>query len=553
MKLSKRRGALVAAGIAAAMMLSACGSDEGGSNNGGGEGDASGGSFSIYIGEPENPLIPGNTNETEGGQVVDSLWTGLVQYDPDTNEPTFNGVAESIESDDATTWTVTLKDGWTFHDGTPVNAESFVNAWNYIAYSPNAQGNSYFFGTIAGYDDLQAPTDADGNATGDPAATEMSGLKVVDDLTFTVELSSPYAQWPTTVGYTAFFPMPQAFFDDPEAFGEQPIGNGPFKADEPFVPGQGITLTRFEEYGGDDKANADEVRYVVYAEVDTAYTDLQGGNVDIIDTLPPDAIASAQDEFGDRYIETVQGDITSLGFPTYDARFADPDVRRAFSMPIDREAITEAIFEGTRTPATSFLNPVIAGYRDDACDACVLNVEEANSLLDEAGFDRSQPVDLWFNGGAGHDAWVEAIGNQLRENLGIEYVLRGELDFSEYLPLRDAKGMTGPFRDGWIMDYPTAENFLGPLYTTAALPPSGSNNSFYSNPEFDALVAEGNAAASDEDAIAAYQAAEDLLVRDMPEAPLWYRLNQGAHSENVENVIIDAFGRIDAAAVRVVG
>ena len=553
MKLSKRRGALVAAGIAAAMMLSACGSDEGGSNNGGGEGDASGGSFSIYIGEPENPLIPGNTNETEGGQVVDSLWTGLVQYDPDTNEPTFNGVAESIESDDATTWTVTLKDGWTFHDGTPVNAESFVNAWNYIAYSPNAQGNSYFFGTIAGYDDLQAPTDADGNATGDPAATEMSGLKVVDDLTFTVELSSPYAQWPTTVGYTAFFPMPQAFFDDPEAFGEQPIGNGPFKADEPFVPGQGITLTRFEEYGGDDKANADEVRYVVYAEVDTAYTDLQGGNVDIIDTLPPDAIASAQDEFGDRYIETVQGDITSLGFPTYDARFADPDVRRAFSMAIDREAITEAIFEGTRTPATSFLNPVIAGYRDDACDACVLNVEEANSLLDEAGFDRSQPVDLWFNGGAGHDAWVEAIGNQLRENLGIEYVLRGELDFSEYLPLRDAKGMTGPFRDGWIMDYPTAENFLGPLYTTAALPPSGSNNSFYSNPEFDALVAEGNAAASDEDAIAAYQAAEDLLVRDMPEAPLWYRLNQGAHSENVENVIIDAFGRIDAAAVRVVG
>jgi oligopeptide transport system substrate-binding protein len=549
-KLSKRNSSLVATAIAAALLMTACGSDEGGEEGSAPEG---GGSFSIYIGEPENPLIPGNTSETEGGQVVDSIWTGLVQYDHKTNEPAFTGVAESIESDDATNWTVTLKDGWTFHDGTPVNAESFVNAWNYIAYSPNAQGNSYFFNDIAGYADLQAPTDAEGNPTGDPAATEMSGLKVVDDLSFTVELSSPYAQWPTKVGYTAFFPMPQAFFDDPAAFGEQPIGNGPFKADEPFVPGQGITLTRFDDYAGEDKANADEVKYVVYAEVDTAYTDLQGGNVDIIDTLPPDAISSAKDEFGDRYIETVQGDITSLGFPTYDPRFADPQVRRAFSMAIDREAITKAIFDGTRTPATSFLNPVINGYRDDACDACELNVEEANRMLDEAGFDRSQPVDLWFNGGAGHDAWMEAIGNQLRDNLKVDYVLRGELDFSEYLPLRDAKGMTGPFRDGWIMDYPTAENFLGPLYTTAALPPAGSNNSFYSNPEFDALVTKGNAASNDEEAIAAYQAAEDILVRDMPEAPLWYRLNQGAHSEKVDNVIIDAFGRIDAAAVKVVG
>jgi ABC-type oligopeptide transport system substrate-binding subunit len=552
-KLSKRNSSLVATAIAAAMLMTACGGgDDESSEEGGDSAAQSGGSFSIYIGQPENPLIPGNTNETEGGQVVDSLFTGLVQYDPETNEPVFNGVAESIESDDATTWTVTLNDGWTFHDGSPVNAESFVNAWNYTAYSPNAQGNSYFFSNVVGYDELQAPTDAEGNPAGDPAADAMSGLRVIDDLTFEVELSSPYAQWPTATGYTAFFPLPEAFYDDPDAFGEQPIGNGPFKADEPFVPDQGITLTRYDDYAGEDKANADEVTYAVYAELETAYTDLQGGNVDIIDTLPPDAIPSAADEFGDRAIETVQGDITSLGFPTYDARYADPRVRRAISMAIDREAITEAIFNGTRQPATSFINPVVAGHRDDACDVCELNVDEANALLDEAGFDRSQPIELWSNGGAGHEAWVEALGNQLRTNLGVEFTLRMELDFSEFLPLRDAKGMTGPFREGWIMDYPIAENFLGPLYGTAAQAPAGSNTTFYGNPEFDALIQEGNGAETDEDAIAAYQAAEDLLIADLPSAPLWYRVNIGAHSENVQNVIIDAFGRIDAASVEVV-
>ncbi|MGY1710672.1 ABC transporter substrate-binding protein [Geodermatophilus sp. SYSU D00758] len=551
MRLSKRSAAFIATGLSGAMVLSACGGgdDEGGTGAAGGDG----GSFSVYIGEPENPLVPGNTNETEGGQIVDSLFTRLVQYDVETNEAVFTGVAESIESEDQQTWTVNLKEGWTFHDGTPVTAQSFVDAWNYTAYSPNAQGNSYFFSNIAGYDQLQAPTDDAGNVTGEPAATEMSGLRVIDDQTFEVELTSPYAQWPTTTGYTAFAPLPEAFFEDPEGFGEQPIGNGPFQAEEALVPGQGITLTRYEDYAGETEGNADSVEYRIYTEQNTAYTDLQAGNVDIVDQLPPEVIASAEGEFGDRYIETAQGDITSLGFPTYDQRFADPNVRKAFSMAIDRQAISDAIFNGTRTPATSYISPVVDGFREDACQVCDLDVEEANRLLDEAGFDRSQPVDLWFNAGAGHDAWMEAIGNQIRENLGVDYNLQGNLDFSEYLPLQDAQGMTGPFRSGWIMDYPVAENFLGPLYSTAAIPPAGSNVTFYSNPEFDQALAAGNSAESNDAAIEAYQNAEDILLEDLPAAPLFYRLNQGAHSENVDNVIIDAFGRVRVADVQVVG
>src|ERR671918_454048 len=168
--------------------------------------------------------------------------------------------------DDQTTWTITLNEGWTFHDGTPVTAEDYVNTWNWVAYSPNANDNSYFFANIVGYDDLQAETDAEGNPAGEPAATEMSGLEVVDETTFTVELTGPFAQFPITLGYTAFFPLPQAFFDqgaDPVAFGAQPIGNGPFMAEEPFVPGEGVTLTKYEDYAGEDPANADEVEYRV--------------------------------------------------------------------------------------------------------------------------------------------------------------------------------------------------------------------------------------------------------------------------------------------------
>ena len=135
-----------------------------------------------------------------------------MQYD-DQGGVAYTGVADSITSDDSTTWTVTLKDGWTFHDGTPVTAASFVDAWNYTAYSPNAQSASYFFANVEGYDALQAETDDAGNVTTPPSAEEMTGLKVVDDQTFTVTLSAPFAQFPVTVGYNAFYPMPESFVD----------------------------------------------------------------------------------------------------------------------------------------------------------------------------------------------------------------------------------------------------------------------------------------------------------------------------------------------------
>ncbi len=554
MKLSKRRSALVAAGLSAALLLSACGGgddSDSGSGGGSGGGGEAGGTYSLYVGEPENPLVPGNTTESEGHQVISSLWTGLVEYAAD-GEVQYTGVAESIESEDNITWTVTLKDGWTFHDGTPVTSQSFVDAWNYTAYSPNAQGASYFFSNIAGYDELQAPVDeATGEPTGEPAAQEMSGLQVVDDQTFTVTLATPFAQFPVTVGYNAFYPLPESFFEDPEAAGTRPVGNGPYQAEDDFVPGTGFTVTRFEDFAGEQPGNADSVEFRVYADLNTGYTDLQGGNLDVLPDMPPDALASAQDELGDRFLEAPSSGFTYLGFPTYDQRYSDPRVRQAFSMAVDRQEISDAIFNGSRTPADAYVAPVVDGYREGACEYCELDVDRANQLLDEAGFDRSQPIELWFNAGAGHDAWVQAAGNQLRENLGIEYTLRGDLDFAEYLPLLDEQGVTGPFRLAWSMDYPSPQNYLEPLYSTAALPPAGSNATFYQNPEFDELIRQGNSASSNEEAIELYNQAEDLLLEDMPIIPMFFDLEQAAHSENVSNVVIDVFGDIDVAGVTV--
>ena len=535
---------LLAGLLAVPLLITACGGNSGNSGDKSTTGGKSGGSFSLYIGEPEH-LIPQNTNESSGSEVLNALFTGLVTYDQKTTElqvgdnaPDAN--AQSIESTDQTNWTIKLKDGWTFHNGEPVDAASYVRAWNAGALSTNAYGNSYFFENIVGYDDLQA---AEGKT---PKAKEMSGLKVVDATTFTVQLKAPFSQFPLTVGYNAFYPLPKSYEADPKAYEEQPVGNGPFQMDGAWAHNQSIKVKRFDAFKG-NKSKADAVTFAIYSDINTAYNDLLAGNLDVLDSVPPEQLASAKKEFGDRFIERPSSSFTYVGFPTYDKAFSDPKLRRAFSMAIDRQPIIDAIFNGSFQPAKSVVSPVVAGSRPDPCGAnCAYDPVAAKKLFDEAG-GYSGTLTLWFNSGAGHEKWMEAVSNQLRTNLGIKTIKFKSLDFAEYLGLLDAEKVTGPFRLGWVMDYPSPQNYLEPIYGT-----TGSSNNFgYSNPKVDDLIKQGNAAADVDAGIALYNQAEDLILQDMPVIPMWFGKVQGAHSDKVDNVSISAFTNINTSEITV--
>ncbi|HWB73104.1 MAG TPA: ABC transporter substrate-binding protein [Egibacteraceae bacterium] len=508
---------------------------------------AQGGEFSVYVCEPEH-LVPQNTNETCGAEVLNALFTGLVDYDPQSAQPV-NAVAESIESEDQRVWTIQIADGWTFHDGSPVTAQSFIDAWNWGAYAPNAAGNAHFFEKIEGYEALQCPEGQEleeGGCRVEPPVTEMTGLTLHDDRTFEVTLNAPFSQFPLTVGYTAFYPLPRVFFDDPEAFEESPVGNGPFQMDGSWEHNQRIRVTRYDDYAG-DPAEAQAVEFRIYSEIDTAYNDLLAGNLDVMDDIPSAQIERAKQEFGDNFIEDESSSFTYIGFPLYQSEFQNKDLRQAFSMAIDRQAITEAIRTDS-VPATGLVGPVVAGSREDACgQLCEYNPERARQLFDQAG-GWEGTLTLWFNSGADHDQWMQAVANQLRTNLGIEDIRFETLEFAEYLEKLDQETVTGPFRLGWVMDYPSPQNYLEPIYST-----TGSSNNFtYSNPEVDQLIERGNAAGSIEDGIDFYHQAEDLILEDMPNIPMFFGRVTGAHSDRVDNVIVDAFTRINVADIEVV-
>lgn len=301
--------------------------------------------------------MPSNTQESNGGIVVDSLFSQLVDYDPQGKIVMSN--AKSVDTKDNKTFTVTLKDGWTFHDGTPVTAESYVKAWNWGANAKNNQLNSSWYSDIKGYEDVHPEK-------GDPKSQEMSGLKVVDDKTFTIELNTPIPYFVYKLGYTAFSPLPESFFKDPKAAGEKPVGNGPYQ----FVSWdhkKSIVVKRFDAYKGDNKAKNGGVTFKNYTTLEAAYEDLKSDNVDVLRQIAPKDLPVYRDDLGDRAVDQPYSAIQSIvpAFYTKDWKKINPKVLQGLSMAIDRDTITKTVLQGTREPATGFVAKGVLGYQDN--------------------------------------------------------------------------------------------------------------------------------------------------------------------------------------------
>ena len=140
-----------------------------------------------------------------------------------------------------------------------------------------------------GWDDLQSE-DPDGEEgpqkAPEPKAKTMSGLKKIDDFSFTVTLAAPFVGWPATVGYSGFFPMAEACLADMKACNETPIGNGPYKIEGSWRHNVGVTVVRNADFAG-NKGKADKLEFKIYDKIDTGYADFEAGELDIWDGVPP--------------------------------------------------------------------------------------------------------------------------------------------------------------------------------------------------------------------------------------------------------------------------
>ena len=536
MTVSTRAARGLVAATAAALLLTACsGSSSSGSGSSSSGSSASGagkGNVVAWSSEPQNPLIPANTNETGGTKIIDSIDAGLVYYD--AKGAPHNDLAQSISTSDQVNYAIALKSGQKWSDGSPVTAKNFVDAWNYAALSTNAQLLSSFFAPIDGYAAVSATP---------PTAKTLSGLKVVDDTHFTVKLSRPQADFALQLGYIAFYPLPAKAFTDIKAYGQAPLADGPYMLKSPtaWQHNVKIDLVPNPTYTGPRKAQNGGLTLSFYQSSESAYNDLLSGTLDVLDDVPTSALSTFQKDLGTRAFNQPAAIFQSFTIPEKLAHFSGAEGalrRQAISYAIDRPTITKAIFKGTRTPAKDFTTPVIAGFSGGVAGNEVLTYNAAKAKQLWAQADAISPwsgtFTLAYNADSSHQAWVDAVCNGLKNVLGIQAQGKPYPTFSALRKDITARTTTGAFRSGWQADYPGLYDFIQPLYYTKA----SSNDGDYSNPQLDKLIDQAASAKTLNESNQLLNQAQTILFKDLPAIPLWYSNVSGGYSQNVSSVQI---------------
>lgn len=532
--------------FALALVAAACSSDDdddeaGRETTGGETSEPAGGTLvdlqNFSAGEPDH-IDPGLAGVTQGAQIATLVFDGLTEFDyTDRENPELKGqVAEEWSSEDGgTTWVFRLKDDQVFSDGTPVTPTSFKEAWELAASDEYASRVARFFAPIEGAAEVTGGT-----------AEEMSGLVADDEAnTLTVTLTQPLAEFPAIVTHTVFSPKTEEGIAAGADYEEEVmVGNGPFVMAEPWQREESITLERNDEwnggiYGDGELAKLDRIEFRISADVESQFTDFEGGGGQT-GYIPPARYADATSQY-----EAVTDQ--SLGLYFFYVNQDDPQIggednrklRQAISAAIDREAINETVYDGSRRLATGITPPGVAGYEAGLCgDLCTRDEDRAKELFAEweaEGGKLDGPLKLSFNGGGGHEDVVAIIQDNLKTTLGIETTLDGR-EPETYFEEMNKPGGCVICRAAWLWDYPSYDSAIYSLFHSSSI--GGDNASRYSNPEVDALLDEARATTEDEARFDLYRRVETQVLEDMALLPIVWYAGQIALADEVEDFVL---------------
>lgn len=474
----------------------------------GGE-DAPAGTFVAAIGQQPDQLDPHVTSAYASFQVLENVYDTLVVPNADTLEMEPSLATGWEVSDDDLTWTFTLEEGVTFHDGSEFDAADVVYSYNRII--DEELSNAFRFATVAA---VEAP----------------------DPQTVVITVSEPTPNLLANLGgFKGMAILPEGAADELDLATEA-NGTGPFQ-----LVDQGpdaITLEAFaDHWGGAPAVDAVEFRFI--SEPTTALTELQTGGIHWTDNIPPQQIEQLS---GDDALVLETTPSTDYWYWTANFAvepFGDPLVREALAYAIDREAITQAATFGagsanqTAIPEGSFYASDHAPYSHDP--------ERAQSLLDEAGV-AGLSMNLMVTDEFPQTVTAaEVIAANLAE-VGITVDIQTET-FATWLD-RQAQGDFDSLMLGWLGNIDPFDYYHG-----QHLSDGGFNSQGYVNEEVDALLVEAASTTDEDERKVLYDEAVQMIVDD---GSYWYLYNPDvvqAWSPDVEGYQIRADRAIDFSAV----
>jgi oligopeptide transport system substrate-binding protein len=436
------------------------------------------------------------------------IFSGLVRFD-DNLEIVPDIAGDWQISDDGLVYTFYLRDDVFFQNGQAVTAEDFKYSWE-RACRPvtGSQTVATYLGDIVGADKVLAGEEE-----------EISGIEVIGDYTLKVTIDEPRSYFLSKLTFVTAFVVNRNNVESGKDWWRYPDGSGPFKLKQ-WQQGSLLVLEKNDYYHPESSFSGVElVNYHLWA----------GRPMDLYETGQIDVAQVGQayidkitDPRGDFYQELTvfpQLNVTYVGFNCQKPPFDDANIRRAFSMAIDKDKLVSLSFEDSVVRADGILPVGMPGFNEDL-SRIEYNVEKARELIAESeygGVSNLPPITITTGGWGGQiETQLEAIINEWRINLGVEVEVR-QLEPEKYIyELMQEKDEM--FYWGWSADYPHPQNFLEVLFATG----SEYNIGEYSNPEVDGLLQMAGQEQDSKASLELYRQVEQMLVDDAACIPLWY-------------------------------
>jgi peptide/nickel transport system substrate-binding protein len=490
----------VAAATSSAVLLgaglSACGdSSGGGSGSGGGDN-----TLVIAMTASDIPLLDTGLAQGQGYEglrfVANQLYDGLTKFDltdGDAIPQIEPDLAESWEANsDLTSWTFKLRQGVTFHDGTPWNADAAI--FNLERYVDT--------GTDHYYPDLNAQ-----------AGLSVSGIKSfskIDDSTIQIDTNGPWSYLPVDLA-TVYFASPAAVQKlGNEGFGEAPVGTGPFTF-ESVVRGQQLTMDANPDYWN-GQPSVDKVILRPIPDATARVAALRSGEVNWIEVPPPDDVSSLEGE--DYQVLTNSYDhVWPWVYNTTKPPFDDPEVRTALNWAIDRDSLVTDILQDTAEPALGYAPKANTAYRPEN-DVYGYDPDKAKQMLADAGYPDGFTMTLSYPTSGSGNMIPGPMNTALQADLakvGVKVELK---------PIEWASMLTDYFA-GKIPDDANAINISlsfqqEGFWSMWFASDSTINAGKYSNPEVDALLTQAKTVLDPEARSDIYAQVAAILGEDSP-------------------------------------
>jgi peptide/nickel transport system substrate-binding protein len=477
-----------------------------------------GGSGAVSIALNGDPTLNVFTwpNQLPSILVAKNVFSTLVKYSEEDGITVVPDLAtEWAVSDDGLTWTFTLREGVTWHDGEPFTAEDVKFTVDNIL---NPDVNAQFRNSLAG----------------------ITETTVVDPQTVTITSEEPLGSLPTILAYNIAI-APKHLLDGQNLnelteFVQNPVGTGPYRVTE-IVPGDRVALEANADYF-DGAPSIQSLVYRVIPDINQVVAQLQTGELDMA-TIEASNRSTLEGSGNVSFTSTLETSTFCIYTNNHRFPFDDATVRKAATMAIDRQLIVDELLLGEAEIATGPYSPAFGDYYNESLQPYPYDTAQAEALMTEAGFAKEEG--FWAK--EGERVSLELIvdqGNPVREQLAVVVqqflqdfgfeVNVSVVEWSVYI--ERGSGNPGDYdtRTGWRFTSPDPDK-------TSEYGTDGAVNHYgYSNPEADELFKQGRTEIDHEARVDIYHQIQQIIYDDAAIIWMYYPRSIFAYNSRIQNV-----------------